>query len=723
MRFEDRDISTGGTSCAGGLFIVLLIAISVAGVIGAMQGYVDAIVVVGVMAFFSIVFYLYRHFFSRVSYCENCDDIFDYSYYENSKPCPKCDSTITKTLRAHGPDVQRIKKDYQLWRRKRIRELKKKLDQWESEGYDISKLKRWFKTRNLDEIEQGFSDFEEKIARLNALEEKLNSLSERIPQIDALKSRFDFVASNLKRPSRVGEVEHAVSQLEEQITEYENAGQVIDRLNAAATELEKRVSNVPSDWRNRIEKAKQALEAGKPEKAFALERDIKQKAGFLKGKRGKAEHEMVSAALELGKNSDYGSDTAEVETLVTEASSAFNEGKYHDACQKAQEASEKAWAIREGSKPDISLSLSKTDFEPNTWEDLELTLRNSGSAHAKKIGINLPETVEVVYLKEVPTLPREQEGKMSIRLKPRDSGKIPVTFDISFQDVEGNNYNKQHTVDFNVGAGTKPKGKEEVKGEEEAHTGFGPIFSFPTELLPYYEEPRYIAEGGMAWVYQARRKRDNKTVAIKIMKNWNHDISRSFMDEAFVWQSLDHPSIARIYDYAAYPRGYLEMEYLPNSLERVPNPLPPQKAASLIFKIAEGLKYAHSVQKPLLHLDLKPSNILLSEDGEPKIADWGMAKVLSFSGITDGRARGYTPLYAAPEQLNNERVDVRTDVFQLGQIFYELVEGKPPFAAESEEALKEKIKNEPPLPLTNQDARPLEPIILGCLEKQMGDRY
>ncbi|ADI31628.1 serine/threonine-protein kinase [Staphylothermus hellenicus] len=248
------------------------------------------------------------------------------------------------------------------------------------------------------------------------------------------------------------------------------------------------------------------------------------------------------------------------------------------------------------------------------------------------------------------------------------------------------------------------------------------ILTFPKDLLKYYTEPKYIGEGGYYWVYKARRREDGRLVAVKIPKYWDEKMGKNFVDEVSIWKTMDHPNIARIYDYNVVPRGYIEMELADYSLDRIEKPIPPMKAARLIFEIAKGLRYAHS--KNVCHLDLKPGNILIKDD-KPKITDWGMAKVLRRSRLTSGKAKGYTPLYAAPEQIKDEPVDEKTDIFQLGQIFYELVTGKPPFEAKSEEAVKHKILNEDPIPPSklNPDAKFLEPIIMKCLEKNKENRY
>jgi len=152
------------------------------------------------------------------------------------------------------------------------------------------------------------------------------------------------------------------------------------------------------------------------------------------------------------------------------------------------------------------------------------------------------------------------------------------------------------------------------------------------------------------------------------------------------------------------------MEFCESSLE---------KLSLFIFNIAEGLKYAHS--KGVIHRDLKPSNILL-KNGIPKISDWGLSKVIGKSGTT---TTSFTALYAAPEQFSKSSTDERTDIYQLGVIFYQLVTGRLPFESDDPFELMFMIMNEEPNKPgeLNPEAEEIEPIILRMLAKHKEDRY
>jgi len=145
-----------------------------------------------------------------------------------------------------------------------------------------------------------------------------------------------------------------------------------------------------------------------------------------------------------------------------------------------------------------------------------------------------------------------------------------------------------------------------------------------------------------------------------------------------------------------------------------------ERATWLIFNIAEGLKYAHKLK--IIHRDLKPHNILLSQ-GIPKISDWGLSKVLAES--TTSTTTAFTPYYASPEQISGDFKDERTDIFQLGIIFYELVTGELPFKGDNLVEIGMAIATkQPALPSEiNPEAKEVENIIMKCLEKDKEKRY
>jgi len=246
---------------------------------------------------------------------------------------------------------------------------------------------------------------------------------------------------------------------------------------------------------------------------------------------------------------------------------------------------------------------------------------------------------------------------------------------------------------------------------------------FPAELAQHYRDISFVAEGGFARVYRAIAE-DGRTVAIRVPKVMDQDMGRLYLNEANIWSQLDHRNIVKLYNYNIVPFPYLELEWIEGgSLDQVPKPLSLSDAAAMVLGISEGLRHAHS--KRIVHRDLKPGNVLLTAENEPKITDWGISQP---SGVADaaGVTSRYTLLYAAPEQIEPAigTPNEKTDVYQLGSVFYELVTGTVPFRGRTESEILTGIlyQNPEPPSMLNPEAKPFEDMILGCLEKRQADR-
>jgi len=261
------------------------------------------------------------------------------------------------------------------------------------------------------------------------------------------------------------------------------------------------------------------------------------------------------------------------------------------------------------------------------------------------------------------------------------------------------------------------------------------IPGFPPELLGKYEPLELLGEGGFAKVFKVKRRKDGRIVAVKI-PHLDEKAKRFFLKEVKAWKLLDHPNIVKLYGAYDQPIPHLEMEFvegtevngkLVRDLGDYPKPVNEMTAVKLVSGIAEGLKHAH--YKSVYHRDLKPQNVLLKPDLTPKITDWGLAKVGAVS-TTATTARGLTLLYAAPEQIDEEtygHTDHRTDIYQLGLIFYELLTGKQPYTGPSITVVMGKIANpsvrpEPPSKV-NPDLAKYDGIFEKLLAKRKEDRY
>jgi eukaryotic-like serine/threonine-protein kinase len=261
-----------------------------------------------------------------------------------------------------------------------------------------------------------------------------------------------------------------------------------------------------------------------------------------------------------------------------------------------------------------------------------------------------------------------------------------------------------------------------------------------TEPFDGYELLQEIGRGAMGVVYKAWDPRLKRLVALKVLLGGEHasavDVAR-FRSEAQAAASLAHRNIVPVYHVGECGgRAYFSMKYVEGITlaQKVrQGPLPPREAARLVGLISRGVEVAH--QRGVLHRDLKPSNLLLDEEGQPLIADFGLAK-RSWSEPGASAARNLTatgaivgtPSYMAPEQAAalSGSVGPASDVYSLGAVLYELLTGRPPFQAasvvdvllmvRSEEVLRPRLFN----PSIDPD---LELICLKCLEKKPGHRY
>lgn len=250
--------------------------------------------------------------------------------------------------------------------------------------------------------------------------------------------------------------------------------------------------------------------------------------------------------------------------------------------------------------------------------------------------------------------------------------------------------------------------------------------------IPGYQILKELDRGGMGVVYLARQTVLERPVAIKVLGAGQFASSMArqrFRREAATVARLRHPNIVEIYD-----RGevdglpFFALEWIEGgSLKsRVAgNPLSCREAATIVEKLAQAVHHAH--QQGVIHRDLKPSNVLLSVHGIPKVADFGLAKLLEQEAdlTSSGDALG-TPRYMAPEQISAGEVGPQTDVYALGAILYEVLTGRPAFSTESGPHLATQVLHEDPPPPSRHQAgvpRDLDAICQKCLEKASIARY
>ena len=257
-----------------------------------------------------------------------------------------------------------------------------------------------------------------------------------------------------------------------------------------------------------------------------------------------------------------------------------------------------------------------------------------------------------------------------------------------------------------------------------------------TKRFGRYEILGELGRGAMGVVYKARDPQIDRLVALKTIPLRGQDpeaeqeFRRRFLNEAQAAGRLHHPGIVAVFDVGEDPEThdpYIVLEYVAGeALNRMlarERKLPLAKALQLTEEIAEALDYAHELG--VVHRDIKPGNILVTQDGHPKIADFGIAKLNLANFTLPGRVLG-TPAYMAPEQLCGEGSDGRSDLFSLGVILYAMVTGHSPFQGDSATTVCFKVANREPLPASALDLdlpSELDAIIGRAMEKNPKQRY
>ena len=249
-----------------------------------------------------------------------------------------------------------------------------------------------------------------------------------------------------------------------------------------------------------------------------------------------------------------------------------------------------------------------------------------------------------------------------------------------------------------------------------------------------YEIVRDLGKGATSVVYLARDPFANREVAIKLVhadtlrdKELGKRFQKLFLTEASLAGKLSHPHIAAIYDAASEEAGsYLVMEYVNGgTLEQHVTPetlLPIKSVIEIAFKCCKALEYAH--QRGIIHRDIKPANILLTDDSDIKITDFGAALTVS-SDTTQISGIG-SPAYMSPEQLNEASLTHQTDMFSLAVVVYQLLTGHLPFEGTTGVGMINQIlRADPAVPSAHRPQIParVDEIVLTALRKEPGQRY
>jgi len=252
------------------------------------------------------------------------------------------------------------------------------------------------------------------------------------------------------------------------------------------------------------------------------------------------------------------------------------------------------------------------------------------------------------------------------------------------------------------------------------------------QTISHYKILEKLGEGGMGVVYKAHDTKLDRDVALKFLP---HEVSLSdeernrFIHEAKAASALEHSNICTIHEVGDTPdgqmfivMGYYEGISLNKKIQK--GRLDLEEAVGIAIQIAEGLQAAH--EKGIVHRDIKSGNIIITEKGQVKILDFGLAHKSGLSRLTrTGTTVGTAP-YMSPEQAQGGKIDHRTDLWSLGVVLYEMIAGKLPFKGEHEAAILYSVVNEQPQPIetsVSEASHELIHIISRALEKDPAERY
>ena len=252
------------------------------------------------------------------------------------------------------------------------------------------------------------------------------------------------------------------------------------------------------------------------------------------------------------------------------------------------------------------------------------------------------------------------------------------------------------------------------------------------ETISHYKILEKLGEGGMGVVYRAEDTKLKRPVALKFLSAELTSDPRAkerFIHEARAASALDHPNICTVHDIDETGEGQLFMVmtcYLGETLQETiaQGALVLERAVRITIGVARGLEKAH--RKGVVHRDIKPANIYLTEDGQVKLFDFGLAVLKSERPADDPHVLAGTITYMSPEQVQGLEVDARTDIWSLGVVLYEMIAGESPFTGDYLQALEYSILNEEPPSLRSR--RPgvpleLESVVTRALVKDREQRY
>ena len=251
------------------------------------------------------------------------------------------------------------------------------------------------------------------------------------------------------------------------------------------------------------------------------------------------------------------------------------------------------------------------------------------------------------------------------------------------------------------------------------------------KTISHYKILEKLGEGGMGVVYKAHDTKLDRVIALKFLPHYlTSDATEKerFYHEARAASALLHSNIAVVFEINEHDgQVFIAMEYVEGkTLKQLveEETLTIKKVLDIAIQVCDGLAAAH--ERGIVHRDIKSENIMVTAKGQPKITDFGLAKVKGATKLTKAGSTLGTALYMSPEQARGEEVDHRSDIFSLGVVLYEMLTGRLPFGGEHHAALLYSIINDEPQPIArfNEKATPeIEHIVAKALEKDRDDRY